>query len=169
MTIDDSFRRIVGEATDAFEDVLKINPSAAILVESPLISWWTPMIDQGGAALHGRIIGHPSLPDRTAVTSILLYIDLNQKIARTKSRWYRLGDRGNSKTSAASAFPHLDHSEAELRYGNSAIEISEHKMHSMIAALPKELLLECMYRDEWKLVARLEQVLEAWPRHQIIH
>jgi hypothetical protein len=169
MTTDDRFRRILGKVVDAFEDVLDKIPSLAELVDVPLISKWTPMIDRGGAALQGRITGHPMMPDQTTVTSILLFIDLDQKIARTKSRWYRLGDRWDYKAEAALSVPYLELSGAELRHGSNAVEISEHQMNAMIAGLPKELLLECMYRDESELAARLERVVETWPHHRIIN
>lgn len=41
--------------------------------------------------LTGSVSGHPSLPDEDIFTSALIMIDLDRHIARTRSRWYRLG------------------------------------------------------------------------------
>ncbi|WP_312862228.1 DUF6634 family protein [Rhizobium sp. P32RR-XVIII] len=42
--------------------------------------------------LIGRPIGHPKVPDgKMACTSELFYLDRERGIARTMSRWYRLG------------------------------------------------------------------------------
>lgn len=44
--------------------------------------------------LLGRTFGHPSIGDgRPALSSELFYLDANRGIARTMSRWYRLGIR----------------------------------------------------------------------------
>ncbi|MCY1304647.1 hypothetical protein D9M70_544080 [compost metagenome] len=44
--------------------------------------------------LMGRTLGHPSIGDgRPALSSELFYLDSERGIARTMSRWYRLGTR----------------------------------------------------------------------------
>ncbi|MGO4117005.1 DUF6634 family protein [Rhizobium leguminosarum] len=44
--------------------------------------------------LIGRPIGHPIVSDgRTACSSELVYLDPDRGVARTMSRWYRLGTR----------------------------------------------------------------------------
>lgn len=44
--------------------------------------------------LMGRTLGHPSIDDgRPALSSELFYLDPGRGIARTMSRWYRLGTR----------------------------------------------------------------------------
>lgn len=44
--------------------------------------------------LMGRTLGHPSIGDgRPALSSELFYLDPERGIARTMSRWYRLGTR----------------------------------------------------------------------------
>ena len=46
--------------------------------------------------LIGRTQGHPSIGDgRTAASSQLFYFDPVENIARTLSRWYRLGTRAD--------------------------------------------------------------------------
>lgn len=44
--------------------------------------------------LMGRTLGHPSICDgEAALSSELFYLDCERGIARTMSRWYRLGTR----------------------------------------------------------------------------
>jgi hypothetical protein len=40
----------------------------------------------------GEAIGHPILGDKFIVTSPVLWVSKDRKIARTLSRWYRLGE-----------------------------------------------------------------------------
>jgi hypothetical protein len=54
---------------------------------------WTPA-RRAVPCLVGRPTGHPILPDRDPIwTSELFFLDVNRGLARTFSRWYRLGEQ----------------------------------------------------------------------------
>lgn len=65
-------------------------PTARQLRDAPLISNWT-LGHRPEAILIGYVIGHPGIPEGPAFTSGLYYADPQLGIARTLSRWYRLG------------------------------------------------------------------------------
>jgi hypothetical protein len=46
----------------------------------------------GFVTLHGFVTNHPDHEDKYLQTSELLHFDLKSKTAKTKSRFYRLGD-----------------------------------------------------------------------------
>lgn len=56
-----------------------------------LIKDWA-IIKRSVPCLVGRTIGHPDITDnRAACTTELFYLDEERGVARTMSRWYRLG------------------------------------------------------------------------------
>lgn len=62
----------------------KIEPKVAI-------NDWA-VVDRSVPCLVGRTIGHPTIADyHAACTSELFYLDEERGVARTMSRWYRLG------------------------------------------------------------------------------
>jgi len=74
-------------------------PTAASLNGSPVIDDWS-IIDMPRRALTGRIYSHPHLgisPRGIGVTSDLYLIDSTMGVARTLSRWYRLGGRNDRR------------------------------------------------------------------------
>lgn len=70
----------IGQCADA--------PSPAVAINSWALGW------RSVPCLLGRPIGHPSVGDgRACLSSELFYLDPGRGIARTMSRWYRLGTR----------------------------------------------------------------------------
>ncbi|WP_327421032.1 DUF6634 family protein [Sinorhizobium americanum] len=63
-------------------------PSSAVAINT-----WA-LAQRSVPCLIGRTLGHPSVGDgRPALSSELFYFDPERGIARTMSRWYRLGTR----------------------------------------------------------------------------
>lgn len=82
---------------NAMEDIARLKegwrPGEAALAEAVYIENWqlTP-VEHGHALIEGISFGHPRIADgRPMHTSVVLYIDAEAGIARTVSRWYRLG------------------------------------------------------------------------------
>lgn len=74
-------------------DTTHILATAPLLEEYKLVLGWSH-------AMGGIVTGHPLLPDgKEIVTSQLMYLDPGIGLARTLSRWYRVGTprqrRGN--------------------------------------------------------------------------
>jgi hypothetical protein len=78
--------------TDAAAAVLA-GPSPDEIVKSPLLRNWSFTIRwDGSLALAGVVQDSPDFADNEAiVTSPLVHLDPARGIARTRSRWYRLG------------------------------------------------------------------------------
>ena len=75
---------------DDLENVGKCNDP---LVRPVAINTWA-LAQRSVPCLIGRTLGHPSIGDgRPALSSELFYLDPERGIARTMSRWYRLGTR----------------------------------------------------------------------------
>lgn len=70
-------------------------PTIHHYVEAPIIDNWS-IGARYEPALVGMVSGHPSRGDGPTITSRLYYLDDRIGVARTLSRWYRLGRRANS-------------------------------------------------------------------------
>ena len=72
-------------------------PSQADLRDAVILEDWRIAGDPitGQIVFWGRSIGHPILGDRLITTSPLVWISEDRTIARTLSRWYRLGRAAN--------------------------------------------------------------------------
>ncbi|AOO82220.1 DUF6634 family protein [Bosea vaviloviae] len=68
-------------------------PSEADLEDAVGLEDWLPGVDPLNdlPILMGESIGHPILGDQFITTSPVLWLSEDRKIARTLSRWYRLG------------------------------------------------------------------------------
>ena len=68
-------------------------PTVAEIESAPLLDAWCPQPGESGRlVLFGRVTGHPRLMDGDLITtSPLLWLDEDRRLARTVSRWYRLG------------------------------------------------------------------------------
>jgi hypothetical protein len=70
-----------------------------------LVTSWS-FATRAAPCLVGNAFGHPSIGDgRRAITSEVYYVDPTRRLARTLSRWYRLGsyeppDAGSNAVSA---------------------------------------------------------------------
>ena len=84
-------------------------PSEADLEDAVGLEHWMPAVDplNGLPILMGESIGHPILGDRFITTSPVLWISEDRTIARTLSRWYRLGRCALSSTDAPSPAPEV--------------------------------------------------------------
>ena len=84
---------------NALRDMKKLNagwrPSEADIGESvAYIDDWLLVRDDGAhASLHGVVTAHDRIKDgRRTWTSVVVWIDAEVRLARTISRWYRLGE-----------------------------------------------------------------------------
>ncbi|MGO8141795.1 DUF6634 family protein [Rhizobium leguminosarum] len=75
------------------DDLENIEQRLRRTVPSVTINDWVVM-ERSVPCLVGRTTGHPGIIDnRVACTTELFYLDEERGIARTMSRWYRLGTR----------------------------------------------------------------------------
>ncbi|NKM62057.1 hypothetical protein GFL58_13705 [Rhizobium leguminosarum bv. viciae] len=82
----EKLRRLAGDLDNIDRRVDTIAPKAA------MNSWALAM--RSVPCLIGRPLAHPNISDgRPAYSSELFYLDPERGIARTMSRWYRLGTR----------------------------------------------------------------------------
>lgn len=76
--------RNLADDLESIPDNLEALPAVAIN------SW--ALVQRPVPCLMGRTLGHPSIGDgRPALSSELFYFDPQRGVARTLSRWYRLG------------------------------------------------------------------------------
>lgn len=70
------------------------SPSEAELREAVFLKNWIVGVDPhtNQTVFSGEALGHPLLGDKFIVTSPVLWISKDRQIARTLSRWYRLGE-----------------------------------------------------------------------------
>lgn len=74
------------------DDLAEINQCVAQTPDAAINSW--TLGKRVVPCLIGRPMGHPVISDgRSAFSSELFYLDPHRGIARTMSRWYRLGTR----------------------------------------------------------------------------
>lgn len=85
-------------------------PSQADLRDAVILEDWMIAGDPitGQTVFWGRSIGHPILGDRMITTSPLIWISEDRTIARTLSRWYRLGQAANISMEASDPGPAAD-------------------------------------------------------------
>ncbi|QKK18886.1 hypothetical protein [Rhizobium indicum] len=84
---------LVGKLRRLADDLADINHCADADAPSAAFNSWT-LGKRVVPCLIGRPLGHPLISDgRPAFSSELFYFDPNRGIARTLSRWYRLGTR----------------------------------------------------------------------------
>lgn len=82
-------RRIFDDLTQVHDGTLDV---AAIRAQAPTLDSYRLVLGWSHA-LRGVVHGHPSLVDGgDIVTSQLVYLDTSNGLARTASRWYRLGE-----------------------------------------------------------------------------
>lgn len=75
------------------DDLENLDQDAKVPPHTVAIDSWA-LAQRTVPCLIGRPIGHPSVADgRPACSSELFYLDPHRRIARTLSRWYRLGTR----------------------------------------------------------------------------
>lgn len=74
-------------------DDLESIPDDVEALPAVAINSWA-LVQRPVPCLMGRTLGHPSIGDgRPALSSELFYFDPERGVARTLSRWYRLGTR----------------------------------------------------------------------------
>jgi len=107
-------RELVQKITAAAADLRRLEegwmPSGADLHHAVILEDWIIAGDPvtGQTVFCGRSIGHPILGDRLITTSPLIWISEDRTIARTLSRWYRLGRAANLSIDASDPEPEPD-------------------------------------------------------------
>jgi hypothetical protein len=93
------------QMTNAAAAVLA-GPSPDEIAASPILRDWSFAIRWNGSlALAGVVEDSPVFADREAIeTSPLVFLDQTRGIARTRTRWYRLGDMRPAEDLARGAF-----------------------------------------------------------------
>jgi hypothetical protein len=84
-------RRLRALADDCDHICGRRRVSPYVLDKAPCLDDWTAMQTALGIQLMGQVNGHPSLGDRSAVTSPVWIADPHDRWVRTLSRFYRLG------------------------------------------------------------------------------
>lgn len=75
------------------DDIENIEQCLNRTVPAVAINEWA-VVERSVPCLVGRTTGHPGITDnRVACTTELFYLDKERGLARTMSRWYRLGTR----------------------------------------------------------------------------
>jgi hypothetical protein len=84
-------------------------PSETDLQDAVGLEHWLPGVDPANdlPILMGQSIGHPILGDGFITTSPVLWVSEDRTIARTLSRWYRLGRCALPPTDEPSPGPEL--------------------------------------------------------------
>jgi hypothetical protein len=79
-------------ATDLEAAAVGHSPDAETLKDAPVLDWWS-FAARSAPCLVGERSGHPVLrgDGRMTITSDVYIVDLEAGVARTLSRWYRLG------------------------------------------------------------------------------
>ena len=73
------------------DDLEYIDRGMSVISPAVILQEWF-LMKRAVPCLVGRTVGHPMIPDRhPACTSELYYFDPDRGVARTLSRWYRLG------------------------------------------------------------------------------
>lgn len=90
-------RRLARKYRSLAEDLERISeglhPDVSALGEAPILSTWRVFIAPI-PHLEGFVVGHPKIDDGAmCITSELITFDPFAGYARTRSRFYRLGDR----------------------------------------------------------------------------
>ena len=147
----------------ALEEVLSGPPDVRQMEDAPFLNLWAPVRVRSDISLFGQVSGHPSLPERQVITSLILYIDLERRISRTMNRWYRLGEPRDYLREAADAFPNIDMTDAVLNIGNDTVGATVDQLHAAIADFPRSLLADCLLLQQFDLLPRLDRVVKAWP------
>lgn len=77
-------------------------PSADVLQKAPLLQDYRPVF-RPTPSLSGRVTGHPEIAGAATpmVTSTLCVLLAEKNAARTLSRWYRLGNSAQGRSSAS--------------------------------------------------------------------
>ena len=84
---------VLGTFLDLLEHLSTTVPSAADLRDAPLLDSWCAGMIEPAPHLFGRVTGHPRLRDGARIfTSPYLQVAVEQRWARTWSRYYRLGE-----------------------------------------------------------------------------
>lgn len=149
------------------EEAAAGGPSEEVLAAAPRISQWMPILRGDMPVLRGHAPAHPVLQGDDIVTSRLLYIDEHGGVARTISRWYRLGprapvalaeDAGPGDLAAA-----LVAMEVKLLLGPSARLVGDDEVGAILATWPRDLLSVMSKLEATGLPARLTAVARVWP------
>jgi len=85
-------------ADDIYKVLVRIyrgeSPTAEEIAGAPQLDFWTIGAENGCLVLHGVVTGHPLLEEGDYIrTSALMWLSDDRKIARTVSRFYKLGVR----------------------------------------------------------------------------
>ena len=159
---DDPDRRLrtnVQSMLAAMEAVVEGLPSDHALIFAPRLTDWQFVVAYGELSLLGQVRGHPRLrEDRIVVTSRLLYVDTEHGIARTRSRWYRIGmRRGGGGGRAKGGL----HSVRQTYWDETAIAAAAVK--AFLDGWPGAFREVVRQVERPDLMARVEAVVAGWP------
>ena len=138
----------------AFEEILSGGPTPTQLDAAPHLIDWHPVLRLPGMpALFGVCPDHPHLSGRGIVTSWLLHLDPASGLARTRSRWYRLG-------LPLEADARMLHRQA-ARLG--ALPLIMDDLYGLLRDFPAELRELIGGLEDGAVDARLDAIVAAWP------
>lgn len=137
---------------DLMRDVAEVKASGDI-GDTPLIDRWITFKWGFSYLLWGQVSDHPLGIEENVRTSPLIYIDPESGIARTRSRWYRLGTplRSQQENTPKKA----------LVFRPDSVESPVEEAITSTRRLPVIILKEVQRRGDDKRIATAFELLEA--------
>lgn len=136
---------------DLMRDVVEVKASGDI-GEAPLIDGWITFKWGSSYLLWGQVSGHPLGIEENVRTSPLIYIDPERGIARTRSRWYRLGTPLHSIEE--------DTPKEALVFGPGGVEAPIEEAIASTGRIPGLILKEVQRHGDEKRIAMASELLE---------
>jgi|GEM_PF-4572454 len=135
---------------DLMRDVVEVKASGDT-GDAPLIDGWITFKWGSSYLLWGQVSGHPLGIKENVRTSPLIYIDPERGIARTRSRWYRLGTplRSQKKNTSKEA----------LVFGPDSVEAPVEEAITSTHRLPELILKEVQRCSDKKRIAMASELL----------
>lgn len=137
---------------DLMRDVVEVKASGDV-GDAPLIDGWITFKWGSSYLLWGQVSGHPLGIEENVRTSPLIYIDPESGIARTRSRWYRLGTPLRSQKESTP--------KEALVFGPDSVEAPVEEAITSTRRLPEFILKEVQRRGDEKRIAIAADLLAA--------
>lgn len=149
------------------EEAAAVGPPEAVRAAAPRISHWMLVLRGEVPVLRGQAPAHPLLQGDDIVTSRLLFIDTDRGVARTISRWYRLGPRAPvalpEEAGPGDLAATFADTEVKLLLGPTARVAGTNEVGAILDTWPCDLLSVMGRMTGTNLNVRFAAVAEAWP------
>lgn len=135
---------------ELMSDVVEVKASGDI-GDAPLIDGWITFKWGSNYLLWGQVSDHPLGIEENVRTSPLIYIDPQSGIARTRSRWYRLGTPLRSQQENTL--------KETMVFGPDSVETPVEEAIKSTRSLPGLILKEVQRRGDEKRIAMASKLL----------